>query len=96
MQFNEQEFPLLDMSSDIWGAIVESSGDNFEQEVMFVLVVDARDVEKGKEISNLSLSFYTIQNMFEYVIVWSDKKDYIVKCSLTSMIGYVEHQSWPK
>ncbi|XP_022891856.1 uncharacterized protein LOC111406707 [Olea europaea var. sylvestris] len=29
----------------------------------------------------LSLSFYAIQNMFEYVVVRSDKKDYLVKCS---------------
>ncbi|XP_022892227.1 uncharacterized protein LOC111407136 [Olea europaea var. sylvestris] len=29
----------------------------------------------------LSLSLYAIQNMFEYVVVRSDKRDYLVKCS---------------
>ncbi|XP_022849883.1 uncharacterized protein LOC111371973 [Olea europaea var. sylvestris] len=74
------------MSSDICGAIMDPSSDNLEHEVTVVAVADAREVEEGrvfrnKEIMKLSLSFYVIQNMFEYVIVRSDKKDYLVKCS---------------
>lgn len=74
------------MLLDICGAIAEPSGDNFEHEVRIVSVADARDVEKmrffrNKEIMKLSLSSYDIQNMFKYVIVKLDKKDYLVKCS---------------
>ncbi|XP_022891984.1 uncharacterized protein LOC111406847 [Olea europaea var. sylvestris] len=38
-------------------------------------------VFRNKEIMKLSLSLYAIQNIFEYVVVRSDKKDYLVKCS---------------
>ncbi|XP_022870057.1 uncharacterized protein LOC111389366 [Olea europaea var. sylvestris] len=74
------------MSSEICGAIMDPSSDNLEHEVTVVAVADAREVEEGrvfrnKEIMKLSLSFYAIQNMFEYVVVRSDKKDYLVKCS---------------
>ncbi|XP_022860941.1 uncharacterized protein LOC111381396 [Olea europaea var. sylvestris] len=36
---------------------------------------------RNKEIMKLSLSLYAIQNTFEYVVVRSNKKDYLVKCS---------------
>ncbi|XP_022843192.1 protein FAR1-RELATED SEQUENCE 5-like [Olea europaea var. sylvestris] len=74
------------MSSDICRAIMDPSSDNLEHEVTVVAVADAREVEEGrvfrnKEIMKLSLSFYAIQNMFEYVVVRFDKKDYLVKCT---------------
>ncbi|XP_022883345.1 uncharacterized protein LOC111400140 [Olea europaea var. sylvestris] len=80
------KFSLMDMSSDICGTIIEPLSDNYEYEVTVVSVTSARDVEMGrvfrnKEIMKLSLSLYAIQNMFEYVVVRSDKKDYLVKCS---------------
>ncbi|XP_022881049.1 uncharacterized protein LOC111398367 [Olea europaea var. sylvestris] len=80
------KFSLMDMSSDICGAIIEPLCDNYEHEVTVVSVTNARDIKTGrvfrnKEIMKLSLSFYAIQNMFEYVVVLSDKKNYLVKCS---------------
>ncbi|XP_022847669.1 uncharacterized protein LOC111370215 [Olea europaea var. sylvestris] len=79
------KFSLIDMSLDICGAIIESLCDNYEHEVTVVSVANARDVEMGrvfrnKKIMKLSLSLYTIQNMFKYVVVRLDKKDYLVKC----------------
>ncbi|XP_022893122.1 uncharacterized protein LOC111407708 [Olea europaea var. sylvestris] len=59
---------------------------NIEEDVTLVSQADAREVVEGKvfhnkEILKMSLVFYVIQNKFEYNVLRSDKKEYIIKCS---------------
>ncbi|XP_022842936.1 uncharacterized protein LOC111366405 [Olea europaea var. sylvestris] len=57
-----------------------------DTEVTVVSITDAREVEEGrvfrdKDVLKMSLSFFAIQNMFEFMVGWSDKREYIVRCS---------------
>ncbi|XP_022870861.1 uncharacterized protein LOC111390105 [Olea europaea var. sylvestris] len=77
---------LQDIASDIYEVAIENVGHIYDNEITVVHVIDAREVEEGrvfcdKDILKLNLSLFTIQNMFEFMVEQSDKKEYVVRCS---------------
>ncbi|XP_022865484.1 uncharacterized protein LOC111385332 [Olea europaea var. sylvestris] len=79
-------YPLQNITTDICDAVVKTSHRMDENLVTIVPIPDAMSIEDGrvfcnKDVLKLSMSFFAIQNMFEYVVVRSDKKEYLVKCS---------------
>lgn len=70
---------LQDMAADICRAAIKKSGHIWDNEITVVSAADAREVEEGRlfrdeDILKLSLSFFAIQNMFEFMVERSDKK----------------------
>lgn len=79
-------YPLHNIITDMCDAVVETSHRMDEILVTIVSIPDAMSIEEGrvfhnKDVLKLSMSFFAIQNMFEYVVVRLDKKEYLIKCS---------------
>ncbi|XP_022883461.1 uncharacterized protein LOC111400275 [Olea europaea var. sylvestris] len=85
-------FSLVDMSSSISDAAIENVGHIDESDVEVMNVADGMAIKIGmifrnKETMKMSLAFYAIQNMFESMVVRSDKKEYLVRCSREKLLG---------
>ncbi|XP_022874020.1 uncharacterized protein LOC111392853 [Olea europaea var. sylvestris] len=92
---------LQDMASDICEASIKTMGHICDTEVTVVSVADAREVEEGrvfceKNILKLSLSLFAIQNMFEFMVEMSDKKEYVLKCSHHGCSWICRSSKWGK
>ncbi|XP_022883446.1 uncharacterized protein LOC111400258 [Olea europaea var. sylvestris] len=60
--------------------------------VTVVYIADAREVEEGRmfcdnDVLKMRLSFFAIQNMFEFMVEQSDKREYVVRCSNGGILG---------
>ncbi|XP_022870200.1 uncharacterized protein LOC111389508 [Olea europaea var. sylvestris] len=79
-------FSLQQIAQDTCDSIMMIEKGKIEEDVILVSQADAREVVEGKifcnkEILKMSLVFYVIQNKFEYKVLRSDKKEYVIKCS---------------
>ncbi|XP_022880586.1 uncharacterized protein LOC111397848 [Olea europaea var. sylvestris] len=88
---------LQDIASDICETTIENIGHIDDNEITVVYVADGRDVEEekvfyDKDILKLSLSLFAIQNMFEFMVERSDKKEYIVSHTCASNVVLGSHR----
>ncbi|XP_022866416.1 uncharacterized protein LOC111386194 [Olea europaea var. sylvestris] len=92
---------LQDMASDICEASIKTMDHICDTEVTVVSVADASEVEEerifhDKNILKLSMSLFAIQNMFEFMVERSDKKEYVVKCSHRGCSWICRSSKWGK
>ncbi|CAA2987405.1 Hypothetical predicted protein [Olea europaea subsp. europaea] len=81
---NRELYTLQDVAANICKASYKHVCHICDNEVTIVSIEDASEVEEGrifrdKDILKLSLSFFAIRNMFEFMVERFDKKEYVVR-----------------
>ncbi|XP_022891804.1 uncharacterized protein LOC111406648 [Olea europaea var. sylvestris] len=98
---NSELYTLQDVATEICEASSKHLGHICDNEVTIVFIADAIQVEEGrifrdKDILKLSLSFFAIRNMFEFMVERSDKKEYVVRCSHEGCTWICRSSKWGK
>ncbi|XP_022856858.1 uncharacterized protein LOC111377934 [Olea europaea var. sylvestris] len=98
---NSELYTLQDVATEICEASSKHLGHICDNEVTIVSIADAIQVEEGrifrdKDILKLSLSFFAIRNMFEFMVERSDKKEYVVRCSHEGCTWICRSSKWGK
>ncbi|XP_022861868.1 uncharacterized protein LOC111382194 [Olea europaea var. sylvestris] len=96
---NSELYTLQDVATEICEASSKHLGHICDNEVTIISIADAIQVEEGrifrdKDILKLSLSFFAIRNMFEFMVERSDKKEYVVRCSHEGCTWICRSSKW--